>query len=116
MVALRVAGGFLFLIIRRLKAFAIFSAATTITVLPWMLYARSLLRLRAGIEPWDEWVHKPTIGGSIWQWIPGIGVAFNPFSGASYFDSFGVLVLLLPLARFVPPPIPILPAAAAPYR
>lgn len=113
MVALPLAAGFVFLLVRRLKAFAIFSAATTIIVLPWMLYARSLLRLRAGIEPWDEWVHMPTIGGSIWQWIRGIGVAFNPFSGASYFDSFGVLVLLLPVALFARPRIAIVPAAAA---
>src|SRR5260370_12818785 len=85
MVALPLAAGFVFLLVRRLKAFAIFSAATTIIVLPWMLYAPSLLRLRAGIEPWDEWIHKPTIGGGIWQWIHGIGISFHPFSRASYF-------------------------------
>jgi hypothetical protein len=113
MVALPLAAALVFLLVRKIKAFAIFCAATTIVVLPWMLYARSLLALRAGIESWDEWIHMPTPGGSIWQLVRGIGVAFDPLSPASYFASFGVLVLLLPLALFARPRMAILPATAA---
>ncbi len=113
MVALPLAAALLFFCLRRWKAFALYCAATTVVVLPWMVYAHSLLRLRAGIEPWDEWIHMPTAAGTIWQLVRGVAVAFDPFSPASYFRAFGVLLLLLPLPFFTRGRLPLLPAVTA---
>jgi hypothetical protein len=112
MVALPLAAAFVLLLARELKAFVIFNVVTTVVVLPWVLYAQTLGRIRIDVAPWDEWIHAPTLSGSIWQVVRGVGVAFDPWSPASYFVSFGVLVLLLPVAFLARPRVAILPAAA----
>jgi hypothetical protein len=87
---------------RRMRSFAslrmtaLYATAVTLIVLPWMLYARTLFRLRAGIPYWDEWVHAPFLS----QLLRGLAVSVNPFSRASLWVSFGAAVLLVPLALF----------------
>jgi hypothetical protein len=84
-----------------------------IVVAPWLLFAQSLMRLRAGIPYYDEWVHAAGLSGNVLQIFRGLAVAFDPVSPASYFTTFGAAVLLVPLALFARPRGAPLPLAMA---
>lgn len=112
MVGLPVAAAAALLLLRRFRACAVYCAVTAAVAGPWMVHVHSLLPLHAGIPPWDEWIHHPTIAGNVAQIAEGTAVAFNPFSPASYFRSFGTPVLLVPLALFARPRLKLMVVAS----
>jgi hypothetical protein len=112
MVALPLAGALALLLVRAARrGLPVYAAAVVIVVTPWLLYGQSLMHLRAGIPYYDEWVHASGLTGNIVQVFHGLAVAFDPFSRASYFTTFGAAVLLVPLALFARPRVALLPLA-----
>ena len=115
MVALPLATALALLAARKLRGFALYCLTSAIVIAPWMLYARSVDRLRVQVDAvrWDGLVRADTLRGHLGQFARGLTMAFDPFSSASYFHAFGALMLLVPLAVFLRPRSGAMPAALA---
>jgi hypothetical protein len=92
-----------FLIVRprRGGVIAVYVAAVALPVLPYRIYLRSVEMTRAAITSFQTWTSSDGVAEYILDRAPGLLVAFNPWSGLSYFASFGVAAVLVLLALVV---------------
>jgi hypothetical protein len=106
MVAIPIATLLVLLLAQRVGAAGRYAALTVVVVTPWMLYLHAVPVRRVPVAVWQEWIHPPAIAGQLGQIVRGLLAAFDPRSPASFFNSFGALVLLVPLALFAARRIP----------
>lgn len=110
MIALPIACAGVLLLSRRIRGCLIYGLTAAIVVVPWMLYVRGVERYHVQVDalPWEGWVRPASVAAQAWQILRGLAVAFHPFSAYSYWNSFALLVLLVPLALFVRVRLPLL--------